>query len=289
MPTERPSGYFRDVEKWNGSRSVQRMTFAERGVYQAMLDEQWERRWLPDDAGQVADRIAITEEQRTEVLAAWPKVRGKFVHAEAGTTRIYNVKLEKTRRKQRASFVLRQESGRTAGKASAAKRLANKALPSNESLTTVERPSTVLVSKEKNREVQRRGEGDEFAALWNAHTHSPIARCLKVTDQRRRHIAARWRERPLVEWIAVFDRIQASEFCRGVNDRRWLATFDWLIEKADSAVKVLEGKYDNRLRAVPHVPAKDYTWPCPHGLSHSESQCKTQQVIERGRAERAAS
>lgn len=156
--TERPSGYIRDVAAWNGSRAVQRMNFSERGVYQAMLDEQWERRWLPDDPDLLADRIAITPEQRAEVLAAWPKVRTKFVAAESGLPRIYNARLEKTRRTQRARFVLRQEAGRAAGKASAAKRLADKALPINESLTDVERSSTVLEksSREESSSDQRR-------------------------------------------------------------------------------------------------------------------------------------
>lgn len=147
---DRPSAYLRDVSAWKGSHAVQRMTFAERGVYQAMLDEQWERRWLPDNPEQVADRIAITDVQRAEVIAAWPKVRGKFVAAESGPSRIYNARLEKTRRTQRARFVSRQEAGKVAGKASAAKRASDKVLGVNESLTNVERSSTVRIGIDRN-------------------------------------------------------------------------------------------------------------------------------------------
>jgi hypothetical protein len=59
-------------------------------------------------------------------------------------------------------------------------------------------------------------------------------------------------EAPEIEtWLQVIDRIAKSDFCRGKNDRGWIADFDWLI-KPDSAkspatfAKVLEGKYDNR-------------------------------------------
>lgn len=40
-------------------------------------------------------------------------------------------------------------------------------------------------------------------------------------------------------------RISTSDFCRGKNERGWVATFDWLLQP-DTAIKVLEGKYDNR-------------------------------------------
>jgi hypothetical protein len=91
---------------------------------------------------------------------------------------------------------------------------------------------------------QRRAE--DFSDLWNTRTSAPIPRCRDLTSKRRRHIKARLTERSWDEWIAVLDRIEQSSFCRGQNDRGWLATFDWVIGSPDVAVKVLEGKYDNR-------------------------------------------
>jgi len=44
----------------------------------------------------------------------------------------------------------------------------------------------------------------------------------------------------------VFARIQGSAFCRGTNDRGWVADLGWVISSPDVAVKVLEGKYDDR-------------------------------------------
>lgn len=131
-----------DVQGWRSSRSVQRMSMAERGVYWEMLLEQWEKRYLPDDVEAVARAIASTPDQEAEVRAAWDVVRRKFVSAERGQRRIYNAKLEKTRREQRASIAKSREAGRIGGKASAAKRQQQKGLPSNDRSTVHQRSST---------------------------------------------------------------------------------------------------------------------------------------------------
>lgn len=87
---------------------------------------------------------------------------------------------------------------------------------------------------------------DDMQARWNETTALPIPRCRELSTKRRRAARARLTERPLKEWVEVFARIQASAFCRGQNDRGWVATFDWVVGSPDVAVKVLEGKYDNR-------------------------------------------
>jgi hypothetical protein len=106
---------------------------------------------------------------------------------------------------------------------------------------------------------QRRAE--DFMDLWNSSTQVPIPRCRELTSKRRRHIKARLTESPLDTWRAIFERIQASAFCRGENDRGWRASFDWVIGSPDVAVKVLEGKYDDRTK--PRKPTTE-PWTCPH-------------------------
>jgi hypothetical protein len=86
----------------------------------------------------------------------------------------------------------------------------------------------------------------DLADLWNTRTQLPIPRCRELTDRRKRHCASRLKERPMEQWAEVVDRIQASAFCHGNNDRGWKATFDWMIESSETAVKVLEGKYDGK-------------------------------------------
>lgn len=95
---------------------------------------------------------------------------------------------------------------------------------------------------------------EAFVALWNTTTTPPLPRCRDLTHKRRRHIRARLTERPLAEWKAVMARIEASDFCRGQaavgrdREQPWIATIDWLVRSPDTAVKVLEGAYDNRVR-----------------------------------------
>lgn len=99
------------------------------------------------------------------------------------------------------------------------------------------------------------GDAADVAALlaaeslrdaWNRITDSPVPQCRDLSTKRRRHARTRLTERPLTEWEQVFQRIQASSFCRGENDRGWVATFDWVAGSPDVALKVLEGKYDDR-------------------------------------------
>lgn len=115
MADESNAGFFFNVQKWRGSVAVKRMSFAEQGVYLNMMLEQWEKRSLPDDAQAVADLIAVTPTQHAEVIAAWPTVRQKFVRAEKGPVRIYNVPLERVRRAQKLFRRAKSEAGKKGG------------------------------------------------------------------------------------------------------------------------------------------------------------------------------
>lgn len=108
--TEDAPAYQWFVKDWRSSRAGQRMSFAERGVYREMLDEQWERRTLPDDPEAVAELIATTEMQRAEVIAAWPVVRRKFITTDDG--QIQNARLERCRKEFRAYLREKKKGGK---------------------------------------------------------------------------------------------------------------------------------------------------------------------------------
>jgi hypothetical protein len=119
-------------------------------------------------------------------------------------------------------------------------------------------PSVLILQPESSEEGAAGAARDPvevFAEAWNRETTSPIARCREITSRRRQQIRARLRERSIVEWLGVFGRIERSAFCRGANDRTWVATFDWVLQP-ETAVKVLEGKYDTRPRTEPRPAAK---------------------------------
>lgn len=145
-----------DVAGWRGSRAIQRMSMAERGVYFEMLLEQWEKRNLPDSVEAVADAIATTDAQIAEVVAAWPVVRRKFITSRGDSTRIYNETMERTRRKQRENRREKQVAGAKGGKVAAANRGKNKDLQAS-SATALLGPATAKHSEkeEEGKEVEK--------------------------------------------------------------------------------------------------------------------------------------
>jgi len=88
--------------------------------------------------------------------------------------------------------------------------------------------------------------------IWNEVAGPLLGRVAKLTDARRKHLRARLLEMPegrLDAWGDYCRRIVASDYLSGRMVRtgayaNWRADFDWAI-RADSAVKVQEGRYDN--------------------------------------------
>jgi uncharacterized protein YdaU (DUF1376 family) len=124
MALEKSPAFQFYIKEWRSSRAVQRMSFAERGMYLEMLMEQWERFSLPDDAAEVAALIATSKAQVAEIMAAWPTLRRNFVADETMVGRIINEKLERVRQerkrylkavkkggKARATSAIRSEKG----------------------------------------------------------------------------------------------------------------------------------------------------------------------------------
>lgn len=67
-----------------------------------------------------------------------------------------------------------------------------------------------------------------------------------VSVQRKRAIAARWREyeHNLDIFRELFQRAEQSPFLKGRNKKNWAADFNWLMN-AENMAKVLEGNYDD--------------------------------------------
>jgi hypothetical protein len=115
-------------ERWRGSKPVQRLSFAERGMFLEMMIEQWMRGDLPDDAKAVADAIALNDAQVAEVEHAWSALRRLFVSAGKAECRIQNLPLERVRRERQRFLRNQQKSGQRGGKAAAYNRRNGKAL-----------------------------------------------------------------------------------------------------------------------------------------------------------------
>lgn len=91
-------------------------------------------------------------------------------------------------------------------------------------------------------------------ALWNLTAETMGLRpCLALSGDRLAQAKQRLKEQPnQAYWETVIQRIASSAFCRGANDRGWKADMDFLLRK-NSAVKALEGKYDDTVPIGPLV------------------------------------
>lgn len=72
-------------------------------------------------------------------------------------------------------------------------------------------------------------------------------KCISLSENRKKAIAARWKEygQSMAPFVTLFTQAEASSFLKGKNDRNWSATFDWLLKSANMA-KVLEGNYRDK-------------------------------------------
>ena len=99
-------------------------------------------------------------------------------------------------------------------------------------------------------------------AIWNQV--EGITKARAMTKDRERSAKARIRESFFRDhWKEAIERIKASSFCRGQNDRGWKADIDWFL-RPGTATKLIEGKYDNR-----HSPGKP-TQPDFNNMSDEE-------------------
>jgi len=110
-------------------------------------------------------------------------------------------------------------------------------------------PNSVPHNEElKNKRIKERKntlvELPRLAVLWNEHS-GQLPKVFKSNLNRNKKAATRFSEHSEGEWVDIIKRIANSQFCNGQNDRGWKADFEFLI-KPDTALKAIEGTYDNR-------------------------------------------
>jgi DNA-binding Lrp family transcriptional regulator len=111
-------------------------------------------------------------------------------------------------------------------------------LPNNISL--IDKP---LIDKEKVNEVKN---------LYNTICVSYPT--LRVLSDKRQKAIKKILERFSIEDIrTVFENAESSSFMKGKNDRKWSATFDWMMNE-DNLIKVLEGNYADKRGRKEAVP-----------------------------------
>lgn len=87
-------------------------------------------------------------------------------------------------------------------------------------------------------------DADAVLNEWNRL----MGQACRWTSKRQTAFRQRWKNPAWRDsWRQAIARAAASEFCRGVNDRAWLADLEWFL-KPDTVTKLIEGKYDDRER-----------------------------------------
>jgi len=87
----------------------------------------------------------------------------------------------------------------------------------------------------------------EILGVWNGLAEQSVLQPSRMTEKRRGHLRARWREAGFRrDYAQAFARIHASPWCGGQNPNGWLATFNWAVQNGDNYVKAIEGAYDRR-------------------------------------------
>ena len=114
-------------------------------------------------------------------------------------------------------------------------------------LTTNHKPLTINQDIVSSNEDKSSGDDltvDDVVSAWNELAEQcGLAKVVKLSDTRRKHIRLRIKEYDAEDWSKAMGAIYRSSFLRGDNERGWKADFDFLLQPK-SFLKLVEGSYD---------------------------------------------
>jgi hypothetical protein len=109
--------------------------------------------------------------------------------------------------------------------------------------------------KRGNRRSWRRAlTNEENVALihWDGMAkHLDLAQVRYMSKQRHMKFRHALQDIGIEGWEAALEKIRASDFCQGRNDRGWKIDFDFVCTPG-GFTKLIEGKYDNRTKVQQH-------------------------------------
>lgn len=98
---------------------------------------------------------------------------------------------------------------------------------------------TLALVVNESREISR------IVDAWNS-LGAPFPRVQTISGKRKASLKRRIRDDFWMEnWQKAIGLVKESAFCRGDNERKWRADFDWFI-RPDSVLRLVEGKYAKR-------------------------------------------
>ena len=248
----RPLPYYKwHWQDWRANRTVQRMSYIERGIYRELLDECWSEGFIPYSVDKMADIVGCP----SDVMAdAWQVLSKCFV--DAGEGRLINERLNIERTVKDSQRVTRAINGQKGGQA--------KSLNEKENEASAKQLPSKCHIEEKRREEKRREEHTSGTSVPNCphleiieaynsilgQQGLPIVRPgLWAGSKREIHLRARWKEDPSRQtvdfWERFFAYVAKSDFLMGRVDgqRTWRADLGWLINR-ENFDKVFQGNYN---------------------------------------------
>lgn len=127
-------------------------------------------------------------------------------------------------------------------------------LPGNQLATTWQPPDNQLapqvridkdsIVKESIGEERKENAGQQIADLFNSLCPS-LPSVKIITEKTEKEITDLLTRYTIDDFKLLFTKTEASAFLKGKNERKWAASFDWLI-KEENIAKVLNGNFDNK-------------------------------------------
>lgn len=101
--------YLWNPSQWQGSRKVQKMNWAERGLYRELMDECYLHGAIPRDAEGIADMLG---EEVSVISELWPKVSRCFDPDPDDPSKVVSKFVEEVRSRQDAKRRIRADAGK---------------------------------------------------------------------------------------------------------------------------------------------------------------------------------
>jgi len=103
--------------------------------------------------------------------------------------------------------------------------------------------------KNEIKELDKSYSGFEQATVivWNSLCKEfPILPVIQeISDKRRTKLKKRYEKKSFQDFTKIVEAIKEQLFLLGENERKWVISFDWLIENDTNYLKVLERRYKN--------------------------------------------
>jgi len=123
---------------------------------------------------------------------------------------------------------------------------------------TEDNATDIDIERDKEKEIYNICPFIEIQNSFNTICTS-LSRVQKMTSGRKNKLSKRWEEMPNIEqWKQLFTIAECTPFLKGINEKKWKASFDWLIKNDSNYTRVLEGQYGTQEGQADQKPNEEY-------------------------------